>query len=127
MKNKGLLIVSVLCALSAIVLVGVVAFFILKGNGNKNQLLKDADLGQAKITNVSIVYENNLSTYRAVVTAKEDVKINYILIKVTDKDNNSKEFTGYVGKELKKDERVDIVSSIDVDVTGYSKIEYKIK
>ena len=126
MKNKGIVIVGVLCAIAAIALVGVVAFFILTGN-KKNQLTKDTDIGVAKITNVSIVYENNLSTYRAVVTAKEDVKINYILIKAYDKDNKVKEFTGYVGKDLKKDEKVDIISSIDVDITGYTKIQYMIK
>lgn len=126
MKNKGIVIVSVLCAIAAIALVGVVVFFILTGN-KKNQLTKDTDIGVAKITNVSIVYENNLSTYRAVVTAKEDVKINYILIKAYDKNNKVKEFTGYVGKDLKKDEKVDIISSIDVDITGYTKIQYMIK
>lgn len=125
-NNKIIVIIGIIAAVAAIILAGVVIFCVINNN-KKNQLYKDADLGSVKITNVKIDYENNLSTYRAVVTAKEDVTVNYILIKVSDKNNNTKEITGYVGKEIKKDEKVNIVSSIDVDIRGYSKISYEVK
>lgn len=126
MKKNLVVIISVIAAIFALILVGVVIFCVVNNN-NKNPLLKDADLGKAKISNVSIIYENNLSTYRAVVTAKEDVMINYIVIKVSDKNKNTKELTGYVGKEVKKDEKINIISSIDVDITDYNIIQYEIK
>ena len=124
MKNSTKIIIGVIVVILAVA-IGALIWFLTRKSDYK--ITDDVKLDQVTITNITIEYKDNLSTYRGVVTARKDVSIEHIVIEAYDKDDNKVQFVGYVNKDLKKDEKVDIVSSIDKDITGYKKITYKVK
>lgn len=124
MKNSTKIIIGVIVVILAVA-IGTLIWFLTRKSDYK--ITDDVKLDQVTITNINIEYKDNLSTYRGVVTARKDVSIEHIVIEAYDNDDNKVQFVGYVNKDLKKDEKVDIVSSIDKDITGYKKITYKVK
>ena len=124
MGKKKLFIIIPVTIIAIVLLIVLGALFF---NKNKKTITSDVELNEIKITNITINYENHTSLYRAKVTAKQDIQMNYILIQATDKDGKTVDLVGYVDKELKKGETIDIVCAIDIDITGYKKIKYEIK
>lgn len=93
-------------------------------NGYK---LKNSNVDNVVISSISIKEENNITKYEAEIMTNEDMNVSYINIIFKDGDNKEiVRLVGYVGTNLKKDEKKHIEASTDADLSKIKSIEYEV-
>lgn len=82
-----------------------------------------------EISNINMTYEDNITIFTSIVTntLKESKYIGIIDIIFKDKDNNEIiTLKGLVDKTLLSNNSATITASVNVDLSNYKTIEYKI-
>lgn len=89
--------------------------------------LKDANIGNVKLSNISMKEENGITKYEANIKASEDTSIKYVRIIIKDESNNEiVTLIGYVGSSISKNSDRTIEASTDADLSKIKSIEYEI-
>lgn len=89
--------------------------------------LKNTNVDNIALSSISIKEESSITKYEAEITANEDTNISYL--NIIFKDENNKEIVrlvGYVGTQLKKDEKKHVEASTDADLSKVKSIEYEV-
>lgn len=89
--------------------------------------LNDVTVDGVNISDIEIKEENGITKYEANIKPLEERNINYIKIIFNDKDNaNIVTLIGYVGTNLKSQEKKIINASTDADLSQAKSIKYEI-
>lgn len=121
MKNKRLI-----TCIGIIVLVIISSVICIMSFG-KGKLTKDVKLDGIKISEIEIKSNDGVSTYKGEIKATKDIDLNYVDIKLLDKDKKEiVTLIGYVGKKLNKGETYKIEANTDADIKNAERIDYTI-
>jgi uncharacterized protein YcfL len=98
-------------------------------NNLNEELIKEQIISDIQISNINIVYENEISTFTAIVTnnGKSNKKIG--VIDIIFKDEEGQEIItlkGLIDKNLKPNESSSINAGTSIDLRNAKNIEYKI-
>ena len=99
-----------------------------KYNTNEG-VIEDKTVGELKLTNSSLLTEENSSTLVTLVTNPTDknISVRIFNIYVKDKDGNEiVKLQGYVGGEVPAGESREITSSVDMNLSNAHTVEYEI-
>ncbi|MDD3241952.1 MAG: hypothetical protein PHQ64_04210 [Bacilli bacterium] len=98
----------------------------LKYNTSEN-IIKEQQIGDIKISNISLTYKDNNSTFKSTITniTQEAIYLNEIHIIVKDKNNNEiVKLIGFIGKNLESNKKEVIVTSTSIDLSNANSVEY---
>ena len=101
----------------------------IKTNTNK-EFLNNQTINGIEISNVNLSYQNEVSTFTAVVTNKLTVVKKIGIIDIVIKDENKNEIItlkGLIDKNMKVNESASINASTSLDLTNAKYVEYRIK
>ena len=101
----------------------------VKTNTNK-EFLNNQTINGIEISNVNLSYQNEVSTFTAVVTNKSTVVKKVGIIDIVIKDENKSEIItlkGLIDKYMKVNESASINASTSLDLTNAKYVEYRIK
>lgn len=99
-----------------------------KYNTNED-VIKDQEVEELKLTNTSLKVDNNYSTLVTLVSnpTSEDKEVRVFNIYVKDKNGNEiVTLEGYVGDVVPAGESREITSNVDMDLSNAASIEYEI-
>ena len=98
----------------------------LKYNTSEN-IIKEQQIGDIKISNISLTYKDNNSTFKSTITniTQEAIYLNEIHIIVKDKNNTEiVKLIGFIGKNLESNKKEVIVTSTSIDLSNANSVEY---
>ena len=101
----------------------------VKTNTNK-EFLNNQTINGIEISNINLSYQNEVSTFTAIVTNKLTVVKKVGIIDIVIKDENKNEIIklkGLIDKNMKVNESTSINASTSLDLTSAKYVEYKIK
>ena len=101
----------------------------VKTNTEEN-VVKDQEVDGLKMTNTSLTITNGISTLVTEVSNNtgSDYQLEEFTIIIKDKDDNVlATIPGYVGETIENGSTKTIDSSIDIDLSNATSVEYKIK
>lgn len=97
---------------------------------DENKIAITQTVNEIEFSNANISYENDMSTFRVIVTNKSNSgkTIGIVSIIVKDKDNNELvTLKGLIEKELKPNTSTSITASVGVDLSNAYSVEYSFK
>lgn len=133
-KKKLLTIGSII-----VIIVSIIAIIVLVVNKDKEEeftidginlptnkeILKESTIDNLKITDISLLTRDGISTYKATVTneSDEDIDINALYVIFYEGDTENKTLALYDTKISSKEEKYINITS-ELDLTNTTKIEY---
>lgn len=121
LKNK-----KVLFSMVGVVLILGILFIINTSFSNTSLRFADYELNNVLISDVTITRDNNISTYTASVSVKENGFVDGFFIKLMDENNNEiAKLYGYVGRNVKENEKVVVSASTNKDISDLKSIIYE--
>lgn len=130
-KNMSLekKLISGILLLFLVVIGSAIIFNFTFSSGDIKTNYKDetVEVDNLKISEITISETGGISTYSATLTALIDKKVNYI--EITLKDDYDQEIVtliGYVGVNMKQNEKRKIEAGTDADLTNVTTINYKV-
>lgn len=101
----------------------------IKTNNNKD-FKKNQTIDGIEISSINLSYQNEISTFTAVVTNKSSINKKIGIIDIIIKDENKNEIItlkGMIDKTMKINESASINASTSIDLTNAKYVEYRIK
>lgn len=126
MKKAIVLIVSIIIVL-------IIGFLIIKNNQKDEtpmpRQVEETVVEGIKISNATVNYENNTSTFTATITNTKEEPVELGIIDIIFKDENGNEIVtlkGLIDKKIDSNFSELINASTNIDITNYKTIEYKL-